>query len=132
MIPQSKWVWHGEAAHFICGRWCRFHMATEIGPFLVSTVGLYVHPRHAQGHEGPEAEWLAAHPDGEEIGSDHFYETMVFRVTGYCHSKDCGCGLPTFDPRELDFAGYKKRRAAREGHIAMCRKWANKPLRVKE
>src|SRR5919106_127620 len=51
--------WFGHAAHFICGRWCRFHLATQVGDYLVSTVGEYwpehdVREIHAQHFDG---EW---------------------------------------------------------------------------
>ena len=120
--PITKWRWLGEAAHFCCGRWCRFHLATVIGPYLVSTVGNYVHPRHSGGSEATEARWIAAHPDGDEIGVDRLYETMVFKVTeGEC---ECGCGQPNFDAANVDFYSYNTRKDAAAGHMAMCHKWA--------
>jgi hypothetical protein len=54
-IPVHNWKWFGSAAHFICGRWCRFHLATQVGRYLISTVGEFVHPRHG-GSERAEAE----------------------------------------------------------------------------
>ncbi len=54
-IPESKWEWFGNAGHFMCSQWCRFHLCTKVGPWLVSTVGEYVHPRHSAGGEQPEA-----------------------------------------------------------------------------
>lgn len=41
-IPPEKWKWFGHPAHFICGRDCRFHLATKIGRWLVSTLGEYL------------------------------------------------------------------------------------------
>ena len=38
-VTKDKWVWMGHAGHFICGHDCRFHMATRVGKYLVSTVG---------------------------------------------------------------------------------------------
>lgn len=35
----SSWEWYGHPAHFICGDKCRFHLATKVGKYLVSTVG---------------------------------------------------------------------------------------------
>jgi len=124
-IPPSEWEWFGHAAHFICGRWCRFHLATLVGGYMVSTIGQYVHPRHSQGKEVTENQWLIKHPNGEEIGCGSFYETMVFRANGKrCVDPECGCGLPEIDGSELDLAGYQKAGEAAKGHLEMCRKWS--------
>jgi len=124
-VAESEWKWYGLAGHFICGRWCRFHLATEIGPYLISTMGQYVHPRNSGASEASEAVWLKDHPDGEEVGRGRCYETMVFRTTGRCESRTCGCGLPTIDPSSLDFEGYMTAREASAGHLAMCKKWSS-------
>lgn len=118
-IAKKDWEWFGHAAHFCCGRWCRFHMATKIGNFLVSSVGQYVHPRNSGASEKTESEWLLINPDGAEIGCDRFYETMVFKCTsGVCA---CGCGLPNIDASELEFAGAKTSGEARENHNRICK-----------
>lgn len=121
-IPETQWEWYGLAGHFICGTWCRFHMTTKVGRYLISTVGQYVHPRHAGGAEMREREWLMKHPDGEELGPGRFYETMVFEISGTCL---CGCGQPKIDSLELDTAGYKLPGPARAGHMKMCHRWAD-------
>ena len=123
-IPPSKWKWFGVSAHFICGTWCRFHMATKVGKYLVSTVGQYVAPRRSGGHEAIEAAWLKEHPNGEEIGCGRFYETMVFKAGKPCAAETCGCGLPGIDGNELDTYGYLTAGEATRGHMAMCNKWA--------
>jgi hypothetical protein len=142
-VAADRWVWFGHAAHFICGRWCQFHMATQVGRYLVSTVGEYwpdrkVREIHAQVHD---PDWLLknARLMGDEfdaaymkrfgfetIGCDRKYETMVFKAGEPCTSKGCGCGLPTIDDSELDFVGSNDAKTATEGHRAMCRKWARK------
>ena len=109
----------------IVGRWCRFHMCTEIGGLLVSTVGAYVHPRHSQGSEVREAAWLGTHWPGEDIGYNRKFETMVFAISGYCKSKKCGCGQPTIDPEELYADGCNDLREARQMHMKVCEKVAN-------
>lgn len=38
-VSREEWEWFGTAAHLIVGQDCRFHMATIIGPWLISTVG---------------------------------------------------------------------------------------------
>lgn len=123
-VSAEKWKWFGNAAHFICARWCRFHLATQVGSFIVSTVGEYVHPMNSQGSEIIEAEWLKENPLGAEIGCGRKFETMVFSTTDkLC---DCGCGMPGIDFSELDGAGYNTRGDATTGHLKMCRKWAKK------
>jgi len=108
-IEQAQWQWFGSAGHFIGGSSCRFHMTTKLGKHLISTVGAY----YPTGKEKTP----------EEIGYERTYETMVFRVKGRC---PCGCGLPTIIPTELDFAGYNDAKAARLGHMKLCRAWAKK------
>lgn len=125
-ISEKNWEWFGHAAHFICGRWCRFHMATVIGEHLISTVGLYVHPRQSGGGEGEEREFLKKNPNGEEIGCNRFYETMVFKAGKRCKVSGCACGLPEISGSELDSNGYQTAGEARKGHMDMCRKWASK------
>ena len=111
-IPESEWVWHGTPGHFICSPDCLFHMTTEIGGVLVSTVGEHhPHPRK----DKPES-----------VGLGRLYETMVFPITNRCALVECGaCGHPDCEYGEpLDFAGYNTRKGARLGHMEMCRKWA--------
>lgn len=125
IIPESEWRWHGFAAHFCCGEWCRFHMATTVGEHLVSTVGKYVHPSRSGGSEKTEQAWLLANPEGEEIGCGRTYETMVFK-TGKLLCP-CGCGMPTIDGAELDSGCYQNSKDAAEGHMRLCHKWADSP-----
>ena len=123
MVKANKWKWFGRSGHFCCGEWCRFHLCTRVGRYIISTVGQFVHPRHSAGSERTEVEWLAKNPLGEEIGSGRHFETMVFRAGKPC---SCGCGQPTHDGKDLDFAGYETCADARAGHRAMCNKWAKK------
>lgn len=120
-IPEKDWKWFGFPAHFICAQWCRFHMATQIGDYIVSTVGQYIHPRHSMGSERAEAKWRQQHPNGEEIGVDRFYETMVFKAGPVCASASCGCGLPEISGHELDFKGYQNAGEATRGHMEICK-----------
>ena len=130
MADRIKVEWFGTPGHFICGRWCRFHLCTVIGgKFLVSTVGEYVHPRHSGGGEGAEAEWLKKNWPGEDIGCGRKYETMVFKAGKPCAVKSCGCGLPEIDGSELDFAGYNERAAAAKGHHKLVQKYIRKAAR---
>ena len=133
----QRWQWFGSAAHFICGRWCRFHLATQVGEYLVSTVGEYVPPDGVQTilaesrgialtgkGEAREAEFLEK-VGFEEIGYRRTYETMVFKAGKPCDAEGCGCGIPVIDGSELDFEGYNDAGAATRGHQEMCAKWAN-------
>ncbi len=122
-IPESKWEWHGFAAHFCCGEWCRFHMATKIGAHLISTVGKYVHPRNSGASELTERNWLLENPEGEQIGYGRTYETMVFKAGAPCSS---GCGIPSIDGSELDSLAANDSKTARQNHMQLCNKFARK------
>ena len=118
-IPLHEWKWFGSAGHLIISDRCRFHLCTQVGKFLVSTVGEYV-PRDA----APDDIW-----PGKDIGLNRKYETMVFAAKGPCMRPDCRCGLPGLRRSELDFEGYNIRGDAAQGHLAMCMKWAAKELK---
>lgn len=137
MIEESKWKWFGNAGHFICGSNCRFHLTTQIGNHLVSTVGQLVFDEGTREItaqcrgitlEGKGDARLADYMNKigyEEIGYNRTYETMVFELNGkVCESKECQCGLPEIIPSELDTMGYNDGGAATKGHMAMCHKWA--------
>jgi hypothetical protein len=134
--------WFGHAAHFICGPWCRFHLATQVGDYLISTVGEYwpereVREIHAEHYD---ADWWrenrhlkGGHYDAAymkrfgfmEIGYQRTYETMVFRAGLPCTIESCACGLPGISGSELDFAAYNKAGDAAAGHMLMVEKWAS-------
>jgi hypothetical protein len=140
-FPRAGWEWYGGAGHFICARWCRFHLCTKVGPWLVSTVGEYwpdrpVREIHAKVHDPA---WLAANArlrgnefDAAymlrfgyvEIGFDRKYETMVFRADAPCVSASCGCGMPAIDGNDLDSSSYNVAGDATIGHLALCEKWS--------
>jgi hypothetical protein len=141
-IEASKWKWFGHAAHLIVGSDCRFHMATLIGKYMISTVGEYwpdrqVREIHAKVHD---PEWLSEnqHRRGDDfdsaymqrfgyetIGCDRKYETMVFNVHPGEECK-CGCGLPQMDYSEIDASVANEAKAAREGHMKLCAKYARR------
>ena len=110
-IDLAGWEWYGNAAHFCGAKDCRFHLTTEVGQYVVSTVGDY----YPQGSERKI--------EPTDIGSNRTHETMVFAVVGRCK---CGCNLPTHDGNEVDFCGYNCGADAAKGHIALCEKWAGK------
>jgi hypothetical protein len=133
---ENHWKWFGHAGHFICARWCRFHLCTLVGDYLVSSVGEYVPDEtvreiHCQVHgitlEGRGDARLADYMKKvgfQEIGSGRKYETMVFKAGKPCMAKDCDCGLPEIDGTELDAQGYNQAGAAAKGHYEMCEKWS--------
>lgn len=142
MTSVQDWKWFGHAGHLIVAQWCRFHLCTLVGNYMVSTVGEYwpdrkVREIHASVHD---AKWLDDnnHRKGddfdraymerfgfEDIGYERTYETMVFRADKVCVAKDCNCGMPLpSDWSELDAHGYKEAGAATKGHYEMCNKWA--------
>jgi hypothetical protein len=136
-IPESEWRWFGCAAHLVVARDCRFHLATQVGDFLVSTVGEYVPDEtsreiHCEVRgivlEGRGDERLADYMRKvgyQEIGYGRTYETLVFRTTGdVCHEPGCGCGLPEVTYRELAGSGYTTAGAATVGHLKFCRECA--------
>lgn len=120
MSVESKWRWFGRAGHFIGGHDCLFHLCTDVGHYLVLTVGDY-RPRRAEGmgmgsRMPDKATPLGAGPDR--------YETYVFRKKkGVC---DCGCGMPKIDLSEIDGTLVDSDPAAVALHFEMCRKYAAK------
>lgn len=140
-IPRDEWKWFGSAAHLIVAQDCRFHLATLVGPWLVSTVGEYLPDapvreilaeRRGMTLEGIGDYRRASYMKQvgfEEIGAGRKYETMVFRAGEPCTSEDCSCGLPSAaDWMELDANGYNDAGAATAGHYAICEKWAALPV----
>ena len=137
----KDWKWFGNAAHFICGSDCRFHLATKVGKYIVSTVGQYWPCRGSREihAEVRDPQWLSEnrHLKGDyfdaaymkkfgyqDIGCDRKFETMVFKAGPICKSKECDCGLPTIDGSELDFMGYNTAGEATKGHMKLCKKWS--------
>ena len=139
----KNYKWFGLAGHFICASWCRFHLCTQVGGYLISTVGQYWPERgsreiHAQicdpGWLAENCELKGDYFDAaymkrfgyEDIGCNRKFETMVFKAGVLCTAKECGCGQPSIDGSELDFDAYNTVKEATEGHMAMCEKWAKK------
>ena len=142
-LNKGDWKWFGHAAHFICSRNCQFHMATQVGKWLVSTVGeLWPERSSREVHaEIYDREWFEAnqHLLGdtfdaaymkrfgfEDLGSWGKYETMVFELGNeVCKEPDCMCGLPKpISWSELDSQRYMTAGEATAGHCKFCEKWA--------
>lgn len=137
----ETWEWYGQHGHLIVGSDCRFHMATLVGPWWVSTLGQWLPDSGSWDIYAKSAGvTLAGRGDSRrnqflrdvgyvEIGAGRTYETMVFRASGErCDAEGCDCGMPLVDAwGELDSDGYNDARSAREGHLAMCEKWSARP-----
>jgi hypothetical protein len=104
MKDPATWIWFGYPQHLCVRQKCRFHLSTDVGEYIVSTIGSYF----------PD-------PDGEmeEVGLDRFFETFVFPNEG---PNPCGCCVSIGD--EVDATGYNSEAEAQAGHMEMCRKWA--------
>lgn len=138
-IPVGAWRWFGTPGHFICASWCRFHLTTHVGPWLVSTVGEYVPTAIARtilgatpsardnrlGGEIEESEWIERN-GFQEIGCDRKFETMVFRAGEPCVEPDCACGMPAIDGSEVAAEPANDRGTANENHARLCALFARR------
>ena len=108
-IPKSKWKWFGIPLHFCAADQCYFRLSTQVGDYLISTVGELDMPNLP----------------GMEVGIDRKYETMVFKAGPPCAIKKCNCGIPSpANLTELEMKPYNTRKDAQEGHMAMCEKYS--------
>ncbi len=135
-IPLDEWIWFGHPGHFICARWCHFQMCTQVGNYLISTVGEWT-PDEPMREIMADSRGITLEGRGdarladymkkvgfEELGFNRTYETFVFKAGAPCKHRNCGCGLPEIDGSEIDSEGYYTAPAATKGHIALCQKWA--------
>ena len=145
LAARETWEWFGHSGHLIVGKDCRFHLATKVGPWWVSTVGEYLPDSgvrdisaKARGIAMPDGikgdaarSWWIQNVGYEPIGAgkDSIYETMVFVAGPPCVQDLCGaCGAPyPTEWGELDGVRYATAGEATRGHYAMCEKWANLP-----
>jgi hypothetical protein len=131
-----------HAGHLIIGPWCRFHVATYVGNYLVSTVGEYVPDEPVreilaqsrgitlQGRgDARLADWQQR-CGYQELGYQRLYETMVF-VAAPNPEYPC-CPWTAADWSEIAMRGYMEPNEAMDGHLELCREWAGKPIVVKE
>lgn len=106
MIPQQDWIWFGSAGHFLGCNQCLFHLTTQIGNHVVSTVGEY-YPKHLD----------CTKDDPETLSADCRYETMVFKVEGICK---CGCELPHHNAESIEMEFCNTAKEARDIHMKLC------------
>lgn len=139
MIPQSEWVWMPHPGHLIVGRDCRFHLATRVGPFLVSTVGEYLPDADVREilaeARGVKLEGRGDQRRGDfmgkvgytEIGCGRLYETMVFRAApapDYEGALGACCPWRQADGTDLSCQGFNTAAEAYAGHLATCQRMA--------
>jgi len=117
MIAPNEWRWFGSAGHFIASADCRFHLTTQVGRVLVSTIGDYYPSGLRPGVMRANAEGFA------EVGWQRYFETFVFPLDDAACG--CGCAMPVVSRwSEIDSQGYQTRGEANAGHLALCEKWA--------
>lgn len=134
-MQKQNWIWMPHAAHFIGGNYCRFHLATYVGGYIVSTVGELFWDSTIRENtakfkgiilkgKGDERDRDYMKKIGfEEIGCGRLYETMVFKAG---KSKHKCCPYEATNWGELDFQGYNTPEDAYKGHLKMCKKWSKK------
>lgn len=140
-MKRENWIWMPHAAHFCMGHYCRFHLATYVGGYIVSTVGEYwpdasIRRIHAMCHD---KDWFEEHEDlkgddfdhaymkkfgFEDIGVMYKFETMVFKAKKQTE-KDHLCCPWIIDVRQSkEQDGYKTKVEATKGHMALCEKYS--------
>ncbi len=139
----KNWEWFGNAGHLCVGHYCRFHLCTQVGEYLISTVGQYFPDLQVReilaksrgiGLEGRGDEREADFMEKigfQEIGYGRLYETMVFKAGSKCNASKCKCGMPQIRGNELDMKGYNNAKCATEGHLNMCKKYSKFKKQVK-
>ena len=141
----EDWKWFGSAGHFICAQWCRFHLCTLVGSYLISTVGEYV-PDETVREIHCEVRGIKLEGRGDarladymkkvgfqEIGYKRTYETMVFHAGEPCRAEGCNCGLPRLaDACEIECLGANDAGTATANHLSMCHEYDQKVDEIHE
>ncbi|MFW5895594.1 MAG: hypothetical protein ACOCT9_02500 [archaeon] len=140
---KENWIWMPHPAHLIVGRDCKFHLATYVGRYIVSTVGEYwpdrqVREIHAEVHD-PDWYERNKHLKGDnfdsaffkrfgwlEIGAGATYETMVFKAKKSTEDDCSSCPYVIESGQDIDAERYNDGKSAYEGHLKMCKKWSRK------
>ena len=108
---EIKWKWFGKAGHFCMSDRCLFHLCTDVGDYLVSSVG-DMHPDMSGNGLGEQ----------KPIGWKHLYETMVFKKKkGFCK---CGCGIPNKDLGEVEYLNANSETKCESNHMKLCLKYS--------
>lgn len=132
----AAWKWYGRPGHFYGAFDCRFHLCTEVGGVLVSTVGEWLPDdpiREAiakargvklRGYGDDRRYDYLAEIGFSEIANGYKYETMAFCTTGErCVSPECGCGMPVVNLQQLECVGANAAKTATENHLRLCAKY---------
>lgn len=109
-VPPEDWKWYGQPGHYILADDCIFHLNTQVGKWLVSTVG-DLHRRN-----GPPVRETKGPRHCEEVAMGRFYETMIF----------LGEDGQQVGTQEGDAIGYDTSPEATAGHYKACQDWAAK------
>ena len=139
-MGKENWIWMPHAGHLCVGHDCRFHLATYVNGYIVSTVGEYW-PDIEIRRSMAETE-MRFHPEKKidltlrgdyfdheymkvfgfvDIGLNRTYETMVFKAKKRDDEYQCCMWKVTGDC--LDMEGYGNPSDAYEGHMELCEKW---------
>ncbi len=135
-MKKEDWTWMPHPTHFICSNYCRFVLATEVGGYIISTVGEYVPDSNlrdvlagcrgitlkGKGDER-ERDWIKKNGFENLSGEGQTYETMVFSSLKTKNNECCPYQivLPDVDSRRYKYAG-----DAYKGHLKLCEKWSKK------
>lgn len=107
MIPIAEWKWSGQAGHQCVSNYCRYHLTTVVGIYIISTVG----------------DW---HPKGagkmEKLTLYGYYDTAVFEVDE--ELLECGCVQIKGEQLDGKQYGNVKCPELEKGHFDMCMKYA--------
>lgn len=136
MNNMENWTWLPRPAHFCCSDKCRFHLATEVGGYIVSTVGELFFDSDVRRLTASvkDKEWFAENEKlkgdyfdiaymkrfgFEDIGTNRKYETMVFKST-----KNYSGEFEIVVTECVDSKGYNDDKSAIKGHTELCLKWS--------
>lgn len=115
--------WLGTPGHFIGAHHCRFRLTTEVGEYLISTVGLYFPFPEDREYPADFPFSKAQRAKPMELGYQRTFETMVFPLGDPCQ---CTPECPAHQVREwseVEMRGYNDVGAATAGHQAMIDKY---------
>ncbi len=116
-MKKEDWTWMGHPGHFIGASCCKFHLNTEVGGYIVSTVGEYQPDREV-------FEILKCKEKYMEIGYNRLYETMVFKSKKTSEEFKCCPFEAVIGGGELDMKGYNDSGSAYLGHLELCEEWS--------
>jgi hypothetical protein len=134
-VHPYDWEWYGKPGHLICADYCQFHLCTEVGEWLVSTVGEYLPPESIREifakSRGVVLEGKGDYREAdymkkigyESIGLDRKYETMVFYIgekPTRCNTTGCNCNMPRINGHEQHFEPANDAKTANENHMKAC------------